>query len=320
MTIHTPPTDIPPPSKFPGTAFESAGSFTRVSSPPLLVPVQQLPFEHNSSSAPSAFVSTTMNRPSMLSPPTTPPRSILSGSTTYGTPDVSSALTGLSLLSVADTHKGSVSNPYIVTIDRTHPERTEHDFVPLFTPSKLKHNWRRPAYHISKDIHPLDMEKVHAWIPTSGTIRPEYEGRCMMVEWPSLSFLHRNSDLYHESLHCVDTKDSHRGLENAHTERGNNDSRRSKYYLLVFPDQIDNTHFSLSSDGKVETHENTVIVPRAHPKNDLDVDIVTTTAYWEIALAAGGHAVTSTASTPTLSRAERLALKRNAGTPFGTFA
>lgn len=207
--------------------------------------------------------------------------------------------------------RGSRNNPIVVHADIDYPERTDFGFLPSFIPEIRKHDWRRPAYNLRKTYHPLDIHLVNAWIPEPGSVLPEFEERCLLIEEPSVDWLQRHVEEFHRSLTCKPTKSAHGTLQ-AMWEDPGNAYRRSRFFLIVFPNYINHMHFSLSSDRFVETTDNICWVDAGHPENTLEELIHCNSATWTIALRDGGQKCSSETPNRKKSRAEIYKEKREA--------
>ena len=151
---------------------------------------------------------------------------------------------------------------------------------------------------------------VRAWIPDNADVVGEHQDCCMMVEEPSLDWLQRHVPEFHRSLSCPAMKSAHSSLQ-AMWEDPKNSARRSRYYLIVFPSKIDNTHFSRSSDGVVVTRDNPCWVEGNHVENSFEETIFCDSAYWDLALREGGEKLANEAA-DSKTRAQLLREKRQA--------
>ena len=200
-------------------------------------------------------------------------------------------------------HEGSKTNPIKVFLNTHQSSCTLHSFVPLFVPSMKRHGWTRPGFVVSKTYNIIDINNIKAEIPRAGEF-PDYEGKCMLVEEPALDVYHRSSGHFH--VGCPSTQAAYAGLEQK-WKSGKMDSK--KYFLLIFPDIVNNTHFSQSSDHTIETKDNFTSLEKDLSGNDTGEEVHTSIAYWELALENGGLKVEEKA-TPKKSRRELLAEQR----------
>ena len=194
-----------------------------------------------------------------------------------------------------DDFVGSKTNPWIILVNIKHPTRTPGGFFVTLLENKKKHNWQRPAYHINKTYHISDMPLVKCTVPDAGDF-PEFDGRCILVREPALDTWQRKHELFMEGsaaadMHCEATRDALSTTEQAYDS---NEQNRWKFYLLVFPEKINNQHFTLSTDSTVETNENLVLINDTHELNDTGEVIIGTVAFWEMALAKGGKPLKQT--------------------------
>ena len=169
-----------------------------------------------------------------------------------------------------------------------------------FIPSLLKHEWYRPAYHVNRTVHTADVEYVQAEIPPIDAF-PQYAEKCVLISLPSLDYWQRKADVYHRYYPCEATSTVSHVLEGAWNE---DESRQVKWYLIVFSEPINNTHFSQSSEPAVATNDNMVKLDADADDNLDEQDIYGTVLFWELALKTGGHPQKKTASAKK-SRAER---------------
>ena len=209
--------------------------------------------------------------------------------------------------------EGARSNPIKVVCNVDHVERTLHGFKCIFVPTMKRYGDTRPAFRIQKEYNVPDAEKVKAMMPQPGEF-PEYKGHCFLVSEPSLSTLQTFAFFQHTSkeAQCPDSLDVNQGIQTFFLDDQSPEDRKVRWYLLILPEEVNNIHFSRSSDLAVPTLINETIIPDDFVGNDTGTEIIACMCIWDIACAHGGHRNTGLDSNRKKTRKERLDEMRKA--------
>jgi hypothetical protein len=185
-------------------------------------------------------------------------------------------------------YAGSVEMPHLCLMDLDFPERTR-DFNPQFVGSIERHGWSRRGIHIRKTVPPPDWKLWTATIPSEDSYSPEYQNKCVLVKGPSRDFFQRNTDIYSQKITCDATVKAHKSTE----IQIKNTTREWTYYLLVFPEEIDNAHFVQDGSKNVPTIPHPITVKHNNKLNTFGKELRTCCVYWEVAYKNGGNPLES---------------------------
>jgi hypothetical protein len=187
-------------------------------------------------------------------------------------------------LSFIRPSRGTRVAPILQQVDLKMPERNGI-FDITVVENMERDEFERTGVHIRLSIDDNDQGKWSARMPRSAEYPPEFKGRVVIIQGPSISFWLSMTGVYHELLNCPATKKAH---EHHDKLRGDDEARKDLYHALVFPPGVflDNQILS-SHEKKLKQNINLLDLTKTDPKNDAGADIEGMTIYWEISFAGG---------------------------------
>lgn len=181
---------------------------------------------------------------------------------------------------------GTRKNPFLSPTNLLSNEELARDFNGAWLDLKRK-GWRRPAVLIRKLIVPYDEKLWQAFIPNDNEF-PEFSGRSVFVQGPSMDFMMKHPDLYHKlkNNHDVDIYEHHNGYI---LTKGN--LIPFVWYLVVFPTWVllDNTHFAGSATKSVPKTKHGILLKEDNKNNSIGKDMRFMYLHWEVASKFGGQ-------------------------------